>query len=360
MRANGHGSSLSAKINWCQGTNCGTSAGTYTTILANGAMSPTISTPQSATVSLAGIPEGVTVLQFIGNLTGSLWYDCAYVQIGAATTGGGGGGTGGGTTDPCLNATRGGCSTNANCQSTAGAVTCTCKGGYYGNGKTCTAFSPSNYLSFTLKVNVNTTGLAPFQNDVTDQIARMLGIPSGRVLYDRADIITGSNPVQSIAYVSISPDPLTGAKPTELGDLLATKIAQGDGTISYPVASATIGSTVVVYGSNPPSSDDNTTTIAVATVIPICAVIALVVGFFIYKKRKSASSSPSSFSHVVTPAGNPWQSTPVTPAAAPPPATTASAWTAERDTAGHIYYFNHQTGQSQWHKPEGVYVPPPM
>jgi hypothetical protein len=38
---------------------------------------------------------------------------------------------------------------------------------------------------------------------------------------------------------------------------------------------------------------------------------------------------------------------------------TPSTWTAEKDDAGHVYYFNHQTGESTWERPAGVYIPPP-
>jgi len=380
MRANGHGnpSAYSVAFYWCApAANCLTATSNWIQVTPTTPplLDGSVSGVQSGTIQLpsAAVDAGNTMLRYVATLgDGGKWYDCAMVKVQNGPV----------VVPPSCNPSP--CSSTATC---SGSGVCTCPPGQIGSGYSTGANSgcrnPSTvdivWLNFTLAIT-STTGV---QNALTNEVAGVIGVDPGRINFiNFVNLTTPGHPVV-IAMMQIMPD--AGGAATFAIPILVDAIKTGSAFSSFSVTDAAVGNEKVTYNSDPNSGSSNAGAIAAGVIVSLVVVAAIVGGVFYYRKRKAAglpmpweknaavSSSTSSYPVPGAAAASyaqpqqayrpnyPTQATAtanMTPGG-PPQTAVASAWTAERDEQGHVYYFNHQTGASQWEKPPGVFIPPP-
>lgn len=326
-------------------------------------MNVNINGPQQTTLTLpSNMTLGTAVLQFRWNPTsGGSWYDCAYVQIVSST---------GGATSVCAT-NNGGCATTATCAGTTTA-TCTCKPGYYGDGRTCTRMPDNVQVKLTISGNVS-------QDTFTSNIAALLQVNVGRVLYDEATVVSGN----SVVNFYVAGNPITGEPATNAVSNLRTRVARGDSSLPTSVGYQVLNVQVVGQdttplafgGGDPNSSDDSGSSLSsttIAIIAGVCAggVLILVAAFFVMRRRRQSGNNNLYQARHKT-SDNQYNVTPLTsmPVKTPPPAATSYSvrnttipastnstatthgWRQYTNEQGIPYFFNHITGESRWDSP---------
>eukprot|EP01139_Manchomonas_bermudensis_P014430 Amastigsp_a508481_1324.p2 type:complete len:401 gc:universal Amastigsp_a508481_1324:35-1237(+) len=314
MRANAHGATANnVYLTLAVPANLNTPTATDFTdpnrrvVVANGAtMDVTIATPQSTSFTVPNTgpfnpanwtTEGTAVLQFNWQPTsGGNWYDCAYITVVPAN----------GVTS-CTGVT---CRGNSTCFPLPNNQhECRCDPGYSLNtaADTCDPLPPAVLVVIRIK------GSTISQDLFTLQIARVLGIPSSRILYDRA-VYLGSLGVTDV-YFSITADS-TGTSGMVKAEELATKVRNGDASVAksgdfdYTVVSVQVEDQAQIsFGQGPaatPSSDSKasagkTAGIVLGAIIGAAVVGALIVVAVIFViKKKAGGSSKSKLPHYPT------------------------------------------------------------
>jgi hypothetical protein len=156
-------------------------------------------------------------------------------------------------------------------------------------------------------------------------------------------------------------------------------------TLGFPVSQVYANGQFTNFGSQPQSSDSGGSNawIAGAVVGPVVGIALIVLGVWLYRKRQNDSFSGSSkynssaysgqnyssSSNVNASASSyaPAKTAPAIPARPTPEGAQAAStttgtgtyytWTTHVDSSGHTYYFNHETGESSWEKPQGSVAP---
>jgi WW domain/EGF domain len=320
------------------------------TLLSNARMDVSTSNVQSATVTMPQT-TGKAVLQFKwqpkradGSNAGGAWYDCAYVEI--VDNG------------PCAS-NNGGCHAEADCTTGANnAVQCKCAGEYFGNGITC---SP---LPAEVPVMVNVTASSVSQDTFTANVASALQIDVGRVLYDKSEAVSGSQ--TSTIHFAIGADRNTGTSGVEAAKRLRYMIGTGSTQVhtalGYTVESIEVSgvdASPLTFGSMPAEASSGGVNMgAVGGAIAVFTVVLFVAIAIVYRRdqaRKSNSRAAAHLSHNVADSSStslPIVGTSATAAtAAPVSSGLPPHWHEYVDDQGVTYYYNEQTGVSQWECP---------
>lgn len=336
-------------------------------VLASAAtMNVGISGPQGPTITLPNnLTLGTAVLQFRWNPTsGGSWFDCAYVQVVAS-----GAGAGAGTTSVC-STNNGGCATTATCAGTTTA-TCTCKPGYFGDGRTCTRMPDDVQVKLTVNGNVS-------QDTFTTNIASLLQVGVGRVLYDDATVVSGN----SVVNFYVAGNPVTGESAENVVKTFRAQVGRGEtsvtSTVGYQVLNVQVvglDTTPLAFGSGDPessSSDSSMSSTTIGIIIGVCVggVLVLMIAFFIGRRRRQNAGSQlyqPRHTNNTTPQATPMTTFPsksTTPAvtsstnlrnttspSSPTNTTATHGWRQYNNEQNIPYYFNHITGESRWEAP---------
>jgi len=245
-------------------------------------------------------------------------------------------------------------------------ASCSCNPAYYGSGYTCTLITPTMILDVAVTVsqtNVNSTYAGSVQNRFTANLAALLSFPATQIAYDHAQQLPNGD---AILFFAFYPDPVLGTVANQQVNHLESLVGSDSSSLSglgFTVVDMSAGGATVCTGGCSGSSGASKAWIA-GPVVGGLAAIAVIA--FVYKRRSDNSSgaSPSKKSYASSNEGVPSSSASAvyrSPAAAPVATTTSQpyfSWTTHRDEQGHIYYFNHENGESRWEKPAGVPVAP--